>query len=336
MLVNVLQYLINTSTSRKRRKGFARQLKAWRVFRNQLVQQHMKTVRARDIDTDRANGDLIPTWPEFIMIAGHLLAKTHKKPDGTAPYSADVMDACLISLFVFMPAMRSAVWRTLQWQQTAAKDRKRQKYLDHRKVNYMYYDGDSETFTLRLNSNIKRKNAVVMCVRRSEVPRVHDLLAYYLYHHRMPLLRSTADKIAGKEFVFFHPSTGYPFHTASKMAKFVSDIVKGAAAELGLYDGKTANLKATPHVFRHALYEQVHSGDVPAHVRQSIAAACLHTMETADKVYGRISQDRQAKLAREWVYSMAMQILDKASPPSTTTTNASQRYVSVHRFLSFS
>lgn len=330
MIVNVLQYLINTSSSKKRRLGFARMLGTWRVFRNQLVQQHTKTVRARDMDTDRENGMLIPTWQDLIMIGGHLLAKTRKRPEGTAPYSADVMEACMISLFVFFPAMRSAVWRTLQWQQGAHKDPKRQRYLDSRNVNYLFYDGQEETFTLRLNSNLKRKNAVVINIRRSEVPRVHDILAYYLYHHRMPLLRNTKDHLAGREFVFFHPSTGYPFDSASKMSKFVSSVVKGAAVELGLYDGKADNvkyLKCTPHVFRHALYEHIHSGDVPVHIRQSVAAACLHTMETADKIYGRVSQDRQSKLAREYVYTTAMQILDKGSPPSADTAHGRTRYV---------
>lgn len=315
MVVSVLEYLINTSKSKERRTGFAKLHKAWRGFRNNLAKQHAQNRRARDIDTDRADGMLIPTWPEFVMIGGHLLAKASRRPDGTPPDSINVQEACIIALFVFLPAMRSAVWRTLQYHQAAAKSEQHRKYLDTKGINYMYYNDDTETFTVRLNTNIKRKHAVVVSVRRSEVSRVHGILKYYMFHHRLPLLRRSANKLAGRDFVFFSPTTGQPFDNASKMAKWVSSIVRGAAAELGILqqDGKNSSkLKCTPHVFRHALYEHIHAGNVPAHVRESVAAACLHSLETADKLYGRISQDRQATVAREYVYETAMQLLDKS------------------------
>lgn len=110
--------------------------------------------------------------------------------------------------------------------------------------------------------------------------------------------------------MFFHPRTGVPFGNPSKMAMYVTGVVRRAALELGLYPNKVHRLKCSPHTFRHALYEYVHSSNTPQHVKESVAAACLHTVSTADQWYGRVNQDEKGRLAREYVYGAAARFLE--------------------------
>lgn len=55
-----------------------------------------------------------------------------------------------------------------------------------------------------------------------------------------------------------------------------------------------------------------------------MAAACLHSKETADKFYGKISHDKKTLAAREYVYTEAMKLMDKNNEGprrgGTTTT----------------
>ena len=92
-IVSMLQYFVNTTKNKPRRKAFTALHRTWGVFRNTMQRQYSHTKRARDLDTDRQAGALIPSWPELVHIAGHLLQKTKRGPDGYPPRSADVQEA---------------------------------------------------------------------------------------------------------------------------------------------------------------------------------------------------------------------------------------------------
>jgi integrase len=330
MIVAVIQYLQATTRHEDRVPEYKRLLTTWRAFRNRLCRQHMAVIRSKDMDTDRAQGRLIPTWQELVMVVGHQLGKA-SPADGSMPMHEDVQTACVLALFVLLPAMRSGIWRTLQLHQDAAGDSARQRFLDSQKVNYMYYDEQQEAFTLKFNKDHKRNFPVMSHIRRAEVPRVHDVLFEYICHHRRPLLRLTRDRNAGRDYLFFNAQTGHPYDKPFKMALWVSKLVRRAAVELGLYPGRAMSIKCTPHTFRHALYEYIHGANVPLHVKQSVAAACLHSVEVANQYYGKVSHDRQTQVARQYVYQSAIQLLDErdskttALPGGTATTSAPQQ-----------
>lgn len=322
MVVTVIEYLKRTTRHESRVEEYTKLLKTWRQFRNRLCRQHMAVIRAKDMDTDRAQGRLIPTWQELVMVVGHMLAKVN--PEGAVPYHEDVQAACVITLFVLLPAMRSGIWRTVQLHLDAAGDSARQRFLDSRRINYMFYDQQLEAFTLKFNKDHKRPHPITTYIRRAEVPKAHDILAQYVFNHRRSLLRTARDRQAGRDFLFFKAHTGHPYDKPSAMALWVSKLVRRASAELGLYPGRVTDIKCTPHTFRHALYEYINSSNVPQHVRQSVAAACLHSADVAQKFYGKLSHDRETQVARQYVYESAMNLLDSNSTATAATMQPAQ------------
>lgn len=255
MVINIADYFHRTTKVEERKSEYEKLLVSWRAFRNRLARKHTSVIRSKDIDSERANGRLIPTWPEFVALVGYLIGKIDNT-EGARKHVA-VQEACILALFVLLPAMRSGIWRSIQVQQEAFNNPSRQRHLDADKVNYLFYDEQARCFTIQFHRDHKRSHPVTAYIRQCEVPRVHDLLLLYVASHRRPLLRGARDREAGRNSLFFNAETGRPLDKSSKMAIWTTRIVRRAVAEMGLYPNRAATVKCSPHVFRHALYEYV-------------------------------------------------------------------------------
>ena len=174
----------------------------------------------------------------------------------------------------------------------------------------MYHSKRDQAYLVHINAHLKRSTALVAHVRYTEVPMLYRLLTAWIDTSRPHLLKHVRSRAIAKEHLFFHTSTGKPFDTAARMAHKVSSIVAMAAGELGLYATQTGRIRCTPHTIRHAMYEYINTANVPAPVRESIAKACLHTVDVANRFYGKLSHDRKTALARQYVYKMATELLD--------------------------
>lgn len=318
MMIRVIEFLLHTTKVEERKPVYEKLLVSWRAFRNRLSRQHMAVIRSRDMDTDRANGVLLPTWQELVMVVGHLMDKVEHAPNAEKHVLAQ--DLCGLALFVLLPAMRSGIWRSLQLHQDAADDVARQRYLDSKCVNYLFYVERERAFTVRVNKDHKRNYPLVFYIRQDETPKVHDILLAYLADHRYPLLRTARHRSAGRDYLFFNPISGHPYDKASQIAVWITKVVRRGAGEIGLYPGRgTTAIKCNPHSFRHALYEYVRSANVPTEVRQSIAAACLHSADTAEQYYGKQSHEKKSLAGRMFVYETAEKILQQHQASATST-----------------
>lgn len=256
MIIVLLRYLFNITKVDERKKVYQGLFQQWRDFRNSLTRAAQAASSRKDLDTERALGKLTPTYQELVAVVAHLLRKA-KKAEGGRKHVA-VQEACIMSLFVLLPAMRSGIWRTMQLHQEAFDDHAHQKYLDEHMVNYMFYNKNETTFTVVSHKNNKRNHPVTMHIRHSDVPKVHAILLLYIANHREALLTTARDRRAGQDYLFFNSDTGHPLDTSNKMTRWISNLVTRSALEMGLHPDRIHQFKCTPHHCRHAMWEYVH------------------------------------------------------------------------------
>lgn len=256
MIINLFSYCGHVTHHPDRKDLYEALVEIWRGFRNRLHKTAEGTSRLMDLDTQRALGIYKPDWAELIDMAGHLLRRIDEVEGGLRHVA--VQEACLVSLFVLLPTMRSGLWRTMQWKPAALNDAGLQRRLNHNCVNYMFYNDKERTFVVQFFRNLKNHFPVTFLIRASEVPRVHDVLHNYIYEHRQALL-TTAENRAADDFLFFNATTGRPIDDSAKMKHWFEGVIKQCAREMGHVAAELKRFKCGPHHCRHALYEYVHT-----------------------------------------------------------------------------
>lgn len=114
MIVTVTKYFVATTKIEERRLEFAKLVTTWKAFRNRINSIHIRTIRSKDLDSERNHGALVPTWQEYGMIAAHIYRRVDLAVSTGIEEHTRVMDALQIFLLFCLPAMRSGMLIQLQ------------------------------------------------------------------------------------------------------------------------------------------------------------------------------------------------------------------------------
>ena len=109
MIVTVTKYFVATTKIEERRLEFAKLVTTWKAFRNRINSIHIRTIRSKDLDSERNHGALVPTWQEYGMIAAHIYRRVDLAVSTGIEEHTRVMDALQIFLLFCLPAMRSGM-----------------------------------------------------------------------------------------------------------------------------------------------------------------------------------------------------------------------------------